>query len=199
MRRRNRRRRRSLLWPWVVAGLLVLGALLYTEIFVVIGLAALCIVGLLFGVYLWWKRRKNYKLHVKTLGELLALSPAGFELEIAALLRNLGYKDVTRTGRSGDLMADITCRDPDGRSVVVQCKRYAPGARINSPSIQALIGMATVQHKADRAIFVTTAEFTTPAIELARQHRITLHDGKDLTRLIHQVHNRGLRTSNEDT
>jgi hypothetical protein len=34
----------------------------------------------------------------------------------------------------------------------VQCKRYTPGNHIGSRTMQTLIGMASVHHKADRAI-----------------------------------------------
>jgi Restriction endonuclease len=40
--------------------------------------------------------------------------------------------------------------------------------------------MARTHHRADRAIFVTTSEFSRPAIELARKHHIELMDGNSL-------------------
>lgn len=89
-----------------------------------------------------------------------------------------------RVGGSGDLNADVTARDPQGRSVVVQCKRYAVGNRIGSPAIQTFIGMAHVHHKAERGIFVTTSSYTDDARALARQHGLTLWDGSDLTRMV---------------
>lgn len=143
-------------------------------------------IGLVAFGWLHFHRRK--RLRVKTLGDLLTLSPTQFEQAIADLLHDLGYRHVQRVGKAGDLAADICCRDKDGRSVVVQCKRYAPGYRIGSPEIQTFIGMITVHHGADRGIFVTTSAYTQPAMQLASRHGITLIDGTELTRLIGKVH-----------
>jgi restriction system protein len=107
------------------------------------------------------------RTRVKTLSDLLALSPTDFERAACQLLRDLGYKDVRRTGGAGDLAADVVCRSLQGQSVVVQCKRYAPSQRIGSPVIQTFIGMAHVHHQADRAILITTSGYTRAAIELA--------------------------------
>lgn len=139
-------------------------------------------------IYLWLQRRKRRRLQFKTLGELLMLSPQAFEEAVADLLRDLGYRDVKTVGGAGDLAADITCRDSAGQSVVVQCKRYAPGARVGSPNLQTFIGMITVHHRADRGIFVTTSEFSRPAIELAQQHGIRLIDGPEISRILVDLH-----------
>jgi restriction system protein len=139
-------------------------------------------------VFLWLRRRIQRRLRVRTLGELLSLTPAQFEEAVGDLLSELGYRDVRRVGGAGDLAADIQCRDPEGMSVIVQCKRYAPGTRIGSPVIQTFIGMQSIHHRADRGIFVTTSEFTQPAVTLARHHGLTLIDGAELSRLILAVH-----------
>jgi restriction system protein len=123
----------------------------------------------------------------RTLAELLQLTPTQFEQAIADLLRDLGYRDISRLGGAGDLAADIICRDQQGRRVVVQCKRYRPGSRIGSPAIQHFIGMQTVHHQADYGIFVTSSEYTRAAVELATRHGIVLFDGADLSRLMQQV------------
>ncbi len=124
------------------------------------------------------------RVRARNLGEMLALTPYQFEEYVAGLLRAQGYKGVRRVGGSGDFNADVTARDPEGRSVVVQCKRYAVGNRIGSPAIQTFIGMVHVHHKAERGIFVTTSSYTDDARALARQHGLTLWDGSDLTRMI---------------
>jgi len=124
------------------------------------------------------------------LNDLLALSPTAFEEAMVDLFRDLGYRNVTRTGGPGDLAADITCNDPAGRRVVIQCKRYARDNHVGSPVLQAFIGMITVHHKADHGIFVTTSSFTAQADDLARTHRVTLYDGKGLADLVHQARQR---------
>jgi len=115
---------------------------------------------------------------------LLELDAAGFELEVAALLRRLGYRGVQPVGGPGDLSVDIVCRDARGRRVVVQCKRYRPGQKVGSPAVQQLIGMARAHHRAERCLLVTTSGFTGPALELARLHGVELVDGAALGRLL---------------
>ena len=122
-----------------------------------------------------------------TIAEVLKLTPAQFEEGVADLLQRLGYRSVQRVGRSGDLGVDITCQDKEGRSVAVQCKQYT-GARIGSKDIQTFIGMQRVHHGADRGMFVTTSEFTTPARNLAERHGITLIDDKELLNRIRQAY-----------
>ena len=91
-----------------------------------------------------------------------------------------GWRNVRVVGGSGDLAADILGVDPHGRSVAVQCKRYAPGTKVGSPVIQTVLGMAMVHHRTDRAMVVTTSSFTKAAEELATRHGVELWDGVHL-------------------
>lgn len=138
-----------------------------------------------FVVWRMWVRRRRYR--IECLEDLLALSPAGFEAAVAELLRDSGYRSARQVGGSGDLAADIVGRDEEGRSVVVQCKRYKPGHRVGSPDLQQFIGMIHVHHRAERGVYVTTSEFTAPARSLARKHGIELIDGASLTTLALRV------------
>jgi hypothetical protein len=124
-------------------------------------------------------------IHSPGIGDVLALTPGQFEDMTALLLKSLGYTDVERTGKAGDLGADITCRDPNGRTAIVQCKRYGSGATIGTPVVQTFIGMMSVHHRVERGLIVATVPFTTPAIELARRHGIALIDGPALLLLLH--------------
>lgn len=137
-------------------------------------------------VYVLWRdnARDRRRIKVFHFNELLALSPSQFENAVADLLHPIGYRNMERIGRSGDLCADLKGYDLDGRSVVVQCKRYAPGNKVGTPDIQTFIGMMTVHHNADNGIFVTTSTFTQPAADLARRHRLKLIDGADLAAII---------------
>lgn len=129
-------------------------------------------------------RRRPRRPKARSLGQLLALSPADFEDAVAVILSRRGYRDLRRVGGAGDLGADLVGRDRQGRSVIVQCKRYAPGARVGSPALQSFIGMQTTHHRAERGLFVTTAGFTAPAVALAARHGVTLIDGAELSRLV---------------
>lgn len=124
------------------------------------------------------------------LGDLLEMSAAEFEQLCVRVLLNLGYTDVRRTGSAGDLGADVVGKDPQGRSIIVQCKRYAPGNAVGSPTLQTFIGMKTVHHKADRGIVMTTAEFSRPAVQLALEHDIVLIDGDDIVKVLNLMGSR---------
>ena len=131
-----------------------------------------------------WRRFRSRRVRTRSLGDLLTLTPAEFAEAVAAVLARTGYRDLRRVGGAGDLGADLVGRDRNGRSVIVQCKRYAPGSRVGSPAVQSFIGMQTTHHRAERGLFVTTSGFTGPAVALARRHGITLIDGAELSRLV---------------
>jgi restriction endonuclease Mrr len=118
-----------------------------------------------------------------SLGEMLEMNPTEFEEFTGRALESLGFTNVTRVGGSGDLAADLTATDPQGRSAIVQCKRYTPGSKVGSPALQAFIGMKSVHHKVDRGIFVTTADYSQQSIDLAKEHGIVLIDGDDLVKI----------------
>jgi restriction system protein len=188
MARRKKRKQSSRLF-WLVLGALVAAFLILAAARAAasaLGVFALPIAVALLGlaVYVSVRYRRRRRLRVKAFNELLALTPARFELAVADLLRDAGYRSVKRVGRSGDLGADIVCRDRKGRSVVVQCKRHAPGIKVGSKDMQAFIGMMKVHHQADTGIFVTTSEFTAPAAELAGKHGVELMDGRRLGQLV---------------
>lgn len=131
--------------------------------------------------------RKRRLQHIRALGDLLSCTPRKFEHRVGDILAESGYKNIRYVGGTGDLAADLICRNQDGQTVVVQCKRYVPGNRVGSPDIQKLIGMMATHHKADRGVFVTTSDFSQPAIDLARRHIVTLIDGRKLTNLMRKI------------
>jgi restriction endonuclease Mrr len=173
------------------AGLGLLADLRQTNPLLVAALAVAAMAVVATAIFLALRARGRRRLRVATLAGLLALTPTQFEEAVGELLRDAGYRRVRRTGGAGDLAADLTALDPQGRSVVVQCKRYAPDARIGSPMLQTFIGMVTVHHRAERGLFVTTAGYTRPAVELAAQHGVTLIDGAELTRRLMAARERG--------
>ncbi|MFN8630309.1 MAG: restriction endonuclease [Chloroflexota bacterium] len=111
--------------------------------------------------------------------EFLAMTPREFETAVGQVLGRHGYK-LTVTGGPGDLAADLVGTDPDGRSTVVQCKRYAPGHPVGSRDVQMLIAMGLRHHDAEHLILVTTSEFTDPARDLGDEHEVELISGEDL-------------------
>jgi restriction system protein len=154
-------------------------------------LSACLLIGGALAVFLYRRhiqQPEQWRKHIKTLNDLLRLTPTQFELITIELLRTQGFQHIRHTGGAGDLAADITCYTPQGQPAAVQCKRYAPQHRVGSPEIQQFIGMVTIHHHANVGIFVTTSTFTQPARALAKQHGVTLLDGPHLEWLVQQFY-----------
>ncbi|MFF3455545.1 restriction endonuclease [Streptomyces sp. NPDC002730] len=112
------------------------------------------------------------------MGAIDAMNGYEFEDHVADLLRRDGCTDVVVRGGHGDRGVDITGRTPDGRPLVVQCKRFAPHSSVTSPDIQKFLGAAKVLHKADVALYVATCPFTRDALNISAEGGITaVHRG----------------------
>ena len=64
-----------------------------------------------------------------TMASVDAMTGREFEEYIAGLLRRDGCSAVVVRGRNGDRVIDITGLTADGRTLAVQCKRFAPTSR----------------------------------------------------------------------
>ncbi|MEU1185195.1 restriction endonuclease [Streptomyces sp. NPDC005820] len=104
------------------------------------------------------------------------MNPRQFEDAIAYLCHRDGYTDTRRTGVADDLGADVTAIAPDGRRIVIQCKRCGPTTTVGSAGLQRFGGTCHVVHGAHVAAVVTTSRFTRPAAEYARATGIHLFD-----------------------
>jgi restriction system protein len=190
--KRNSRtvRRRRTAWYKAAAGALaalVLLALLRPMIWLYIG-AVLVVAGAGWMVWrLWrtdrllrsgdaaWRRQEEIAAGQRTLAAVDAMSGTQFEEVVAELCRRDGCTQVRTVGGAGDNGADVLGRLPDGRTMVIQCKRYAPHRTIASREVRDLLG-AKVHFAADVAIFVATTRFSRQAEAFAADHRIlTLH------------------------
>jgi restriction system protein len=108
------------------------------------------------------------------------MSGTDFEHYMARLMRRSGFRRVTVSGKAGDMGCDVVGYTPDGRKVVVQCKRYS--AKLTSPDVQRFAGTARDVHCAGVPLLVTTAQVTKPAREVAALCNITLVDRMVLSR-----------------
>ncbi|MFF6999840.1 restriction endonuclease [Streptomyces sp. NPDC008313] len=103
-----------------------------------------------------------------------------FEAAVAALCERDGCVDVEVVGGAGDLGADVVATAPDGRRVILQCKRYREDNKVGSQDLQRFGGTCFTVHDAEVAAVVTTSGFTEPAAEYAGQCGILCFDGDDL-------------------
>lgn len=105
-----------------------------------------------------------------------AMNPREFEQAIAFLCHRDGCRDAQVVGGAGDLGADVIATAPDGRRIVIQCKRYGPINKVGSQDMQRFGGTCYTVHGAHVAAVVTTSTFTKPAADYALHSRIRLVD-----------------------
>ncbi|MFD0307248.1 restriction endonuclease [Streptomyces sp. NPDC127119] len=118
-----------------------------------------------------WRRNDEVEAGRRTLAEVDAMTGTEFEELVAGLCRRDGCTEVRRVGGSHDNGADVLGRLPDGRTMVIQCKRYMPSSTIASRELRDLLG-AKVHFRADLAVFVATTRFSRPSEEFAVEHGI---------------------------
>ncbi|MFF7411994.1 restriction endonuclease [Streptomyces lydicus] len=112
----------------------------------------------------------------RSLDAVWAMDDRQFEQYVAELCRRDGCTDVRRVGGAGDLGADVTGQLPDGRRLVIQCKRYARHRTVGSRDLQTFNGTARAEHRADVPVFVASCVFTKPARDFAARHDLCLID-----------------------
>ncbi|MFC9105548.1 restriction endonuclease [Streptomyces rochei] len=122
-----------------------------------------------------WRRQEEITAGQRTLDAVDVMTGTQFEELVAALCRRDGCTEVRRVGGTGDNGADVLGRLPDGRTMVIQCKRYAPHRTVASREVRDLLG-AQVHFAADMAVFVATTRFSRQAEAFAVDHHIlTVH------------------------
>lgn len=105
-----------------------------------------------------------------------AMDPRQFEHAVAFLCERDGCIASQVVGGAGDLGADVIATAPDGRRIVIQCKRYGPTTKVGSPDLQRFGGTCYSIHGAQVAAVVTTSVFTKPAAQYAAGHGIRIFD-----------------------
>ncbi|MET9078428.1 restriction endonuclease [Streptomyces sp. NPDC004232] len=105
-----------------------------------------------------------------------AMGPGEFEHAIAYLCERDGCSSVQVVGGAGDLGADVIASAPDGRRIVIQCKRYRPTTKVGSPDMQRFGGTCYSVHGAQVAAVVTSSVFTKPAADYGVRQGIRLVD-----------------------
>lgn len=127
-----------------------------------------------------WQDRYG-SLHVE---ELKQLSGIEFEDYLVKLFTNQGYR-VEKTPVTGDYGADLILHKDQYR-VAIQAKCYSGSVGVSAVQ-EALSGMA--YYRCQNAWVVTTGNYTTNAMELARQSNIRLIGRNELGKFIMQMQN----------
>ncbi|WP_229074287.1 restriction endonuclease [Actinoplanes sp. DH11] len=126
------------------------------------------------GGWLWVQRSRRLAQQERTVAVTDVMSGSEFEHWVARLMRASGCRRVRVSGGAGDMGADVTGYAPDGRRLVVQCKRYS--AKVGSPEVQRFAGTARHIHDADVALLVTNNYLTVQAAAVARRCHISVVD-----------------------
>jgi len=117
----------------------------------------------------------------KTLKEnLVLLNPREFEKFIAYLFNKIGFRTEI-TPYVSDYGADIVAERGENR-IVVQVKKYI-GQNVGAQEVQQSLG-SMWRYKANKAILVTTTDFTAQALEQAKGAPIELWNQKTLHQII---------------
>ncbi len=118
-----------------------------------------------------WRQQDAIRAGHRTLAKVDKMSGTEFEDLVAKLCRRDGCTEIRRVGGAGDNGADVTGCLPDGRTMVIQCKRYAPSATIPARDLRDLLG-SKAHFGADLAVFVTTTRFSRQALAFAVKNGI---------------------------
>ncbi len=128
---------------------------------------------------------RHIPAQVRTVEDLVRLSPRDFENLVGKLLERLGYNvRLTPASRDGgvDMLAER--RGPlSPQSIIVECKHY-PHRTVPVHELRALYGVLTRRDDAQRAVLVTSGDFSQGCYEFARGQPIDLIDGKRLLGLL---------------
>lgn len=111
------------------------------------------------------------------------IDPFEFEALVAELFAAMGY-EVEVTPKSGDYGVDVIARRASD-TVAIQAKKHSPGNNVGNRDVQRLLGamqLSTV--RANKAILITTSDFTVQAQEQAREAPIELWNGDYFSSLV---------------
>jgi restriction system protein len=107
------------------------------------------------------------------------IDPYEFEEVVKNLFISKGYESYT-TPKSNDYGVDVIAK-LDNRVIAIQVKKYSKGNNVSNVDIQKLLGAMTYKdYKATEALFITTSDYTTKAIEQAKNNPIELWDGEKI-------------------
>ena len=125
------------------------------------------------------------ELAEKILDTVNELSPVGFEQLVIDLLMKMGY-EVFRNAkqRSGlfSIHALILEDRPGFHPLYIQTRKLERGSIITSWNMHGFSD--AISRKGGRGLLVTNANFSRPAQDFAKEHRIILIDGNILARLM---------------
>ncbi|MBQ7093618.1 MAG: restriction endonuclease, partial [Clostridia bacterium] len=140
-------------------------------------------------IFSWMARGHQYEMEMRKEQTIESLineyhdRPTDFEEYVADLFRFKGF-EAKVTPATNDIGKDIVMHK-DGKTYVVEVKLYAIHNKINREKIHKLHSAMWDSH-ADYAIFVTTSDYLSTAVEFAKRNNIILVNGSKLIKMIEE-------------
>lgn len=132
----------------------------------------------------------NNALAEELLGEIVKKNAGFFEKLVVKLLLKMGYGgtladagQVTQASNDGGIDGIIKEDKLGFSQIYVQAKRWDINSVIGRPEIQKFAG-ALLDTGTKKGLFITTAHFSTNAVEFANRQHIVLIDGQKLAKLM---------------
>ena len=128
-------------------------------------------------------QRKRGKYYLMTESNYAFISPYEFEELVGEVFKKMGYQ-IEITSKSGDYGVDIIARDKND-VIAIQTKKYNKGNNVSNRDVQRLLGaMQLSTIKANKAILITTSDFTVQAKEQEKETPVELWNGEYLNSII---------------
>jgi len=130
----------------------------------------------------------NASLASDLLNEVMKINPYTFEKLVVDLLSKMGYGTVeygshTTAASADDGIDGVIMEDKLGFSFIyIQVKQWSLDRVVGQPDIQNFVGAIAGKH--GNGLFVTTARFSSKAMNYAQIHHIILIDGERLANLM---------------
>lgn len=125
--------------------------------------------------------------------EVMKLSPGEFEKLVVELLLRMGYGNgidgaglVTPLSKDGGIDGIIKEDQLGFSNIYIQAKQWAQEQTVGTPELQKFVG-ALQGKTAQKGLFITTAKFSTGAVDYAKNLsgiKVVLIDGRALTKLM---------------
>ena len=132
----------------------------------------------------------NAALGSQIMDEVMKLSSSGFERLVVKLLLNMGYGNgiegagtITQQSNDGGIDGIIKEDQLGFSNIYIQAKQWQPDISVSKPEIQKFVGALQGQ-QAQKGLFITTAKFSSGAVQYADKVKVVLIDGNTLTRLM---------------
>lgn len=127
--------------------------------------------------------KKKGKIKTMIDSDYSLITPFEFEDFIAELFKKMGYNTEV-TSKTGDYGIDVIAKERND-VIAIQVKKYSKGNNVSNRDVQRLLGAMHLRTiKANKAILITTSDFTIQAKEQAKESPIELWNGSYLNDIV---------------